>query len=277
MLIVAGVVAICIYIMLYRVTALETFEVRPKSRIAIATLMRSPLELPYWMQRYRDQGVVGFFIRLEDSPNWVRYLQDQPDVFDLEIGQSQPGTSNYHSLMDRQQTYVDKVLHDLAGAHDIDFVLHLDQDELLDGSLDVFDLMQQDIKTVHLENFEAVYDVDSQSSACFEAVEFVRCKHSKCRSYANGKGGGRPMNDVSFAGPHYFKYREQMTGAHHREIPPDVLRVLHFDSCTLGAFVSKFHHIGKKVDLKNIPFSAYPDAIRASTQAHEVYRRLASG
>ena len=252
----------------------ERFQNKALPRIALATLMRSPTELPHWLQHYRDLGVVGFFVRLEDSPNWECFLRDQPDVLHLEVGESATGTSNYHSLMDRQRDFVNKVI-EMASVHDVDFVLHLDQDELLEGSLSVFAELPPSAKTVHMENVEAVY-TDSSDTACFSAKRFSRCsKGGACRSYANGKGGGRPDKGVAFAGPHYFWYNGQVHGSHLHEIPYDRLHVLHFDSCTLGSFVSKFYHVGQNVDLGNIPFSSYPNAIKAATTAHQVYKDIA--
>lgn len=240
-------------------------------RVGIATLVRSPIELPFWLEHYRRMGVVAFFVRLEDSPNWEAYLRAQPDVLLLETGASQPGTSNYHTLMDRQREFVDKVLAGPArGA--VDFVFHLDNDELLEGSFAFLRGLPESVKTLHLENAEAVYDKASTSTACFEAKRFARCsKGEQCRSYANGKAGARPEDGVSFAGPHNFMYRGQVDGPFRREVAFEDLHVRHYEVCTLSAFVEKFYHISKNVKMDDIPFSSYPRSIAAAKAAHDAY------
>lgn len=247
-------------------------EASSKQRIAVATLMRSPVELPYWLDRYRDMGIVGFFIRLEDSPHWERYLRERDDVFLLEVGTSALDGSNYHTLMERQRDFVNSVLAK-ASRFDVDFVLHLDQDELLEGSLTAFEDVPADAMIVHLENAEAVYQNDPRDTTCFSAKRFARCARGEgCRSYANGKAGGRPVPGVAFAGPHNFGWNGDTT-AH--DIPFEALHVLHFDSCTLGSFVEKFFRIGRNADTARIPFASYPANIAAAQAAHDAYRSAA--
>lgn len=247
-----------------------------KPRIALITLMRAPIELPFWLEYYRDMGVTSFHVRLEDSPNWEKYLKQQADVVTLEIGKSQPDTSNYHSLMERQKAFVNKVIAKCNRDDSADFVFHIDQDELLKGTFDFIPELSSDIKTLHLENAEAVYDPTTQNSACFEANRYARCSQGdRCRSYANGKAGGRAEQGVAFAGPHNFSYNGQIDGSFKHEVPFEKLHVLHFDSCTLGAFVDKFHHISRNVNLADIPFGDYPKNIEVARTAYDAYKRTA--
>jgi hypothetical protein len=274
-------VAAAALVLLHRVGScrMECYADQRAPRVALVTFMRGPTELPYWLDHYRALGVVAFFVRLEDSPNWEKYLRQQPDVSLLEVGESDAQSSNYHSLMQRQETFVNKVLKGAARAQRVDWLLHLDQDELLHGSLEVFRRLDDRVKVVHLENVEAVYDRSDNGVTCFKAMRFARCgAGEKCRSYANGKGGGRPVPGVAFAGPHNFSFNAVMRQAPSSyNVPFEDLHVLHFDSCTLGSFVEKFFHISKNVKLEDIPFDAYPRNIEVARQAQAAYVETAAG
>jgi hypothetical protein len=254
---------------------LEGFESRKSVRVGLATLVRSPKDLPHWLDHHRGNGVTAFLIRLEDSSHWQPFLASQSDVVHLEVAESDAHHSNYHALMDRQKRFVNKMLHDVAGKHGIDWVLHLDQDELLSGSAaDVLADLPPSIKAVHMENVEAVYDADTRSTNCFEAARFARCsKGARCRSYVNGKGGGRPVPGVSFAGPHNFSVDGRVGGEGTRELPYEKLHVQHFDSCTLGVFVDKFWHISRNVRQDDIPFADYPRNMQVARMAHDAYAK----
>ena len=55
-----------------------------KSKIAIATQVRRPIDFPLWLKYHRNFGIKKFYIRLEDSPGTAEYLrtiQPNDDIF----------------------------------------------------------------------------------------------------------------------------------------------------------------------------------------------------
>ncbi|NBU34480.1 glycosyltransferase family 2 protein [bacterium] len=245
----------------------KTTHTKNLGSVAIATLMRKPIDLPLWLKHHRNMGISHFFIRLEDSPGFEDYLAHQPDIT-LEIGQSDT-KNNYTSLQSRQINFVNKCIKQCNGKG-ITWLFHIDADELLHGNITYLDTIDPHIKVVRLENAEAMFD-ESQNT-CFQATKFLRCGLSApCRSYANGKSGGRVCNELSLAGPHHFAFQGQYTGNHVLDIPFDNLCVLHFDSCSFGAWVEKFLHLSKQDDSDTIPFPYYHDSINAAKQAYEIY------
>lgn len=242
---------------------------QPCGGVAIAVLMRKPIDLPLWLKHHRAMGITRFFIRLEDSPGYSDFLMGQPDVT-LEIGDSDK-QNNYTTLQVRQVQFVNQSIA-WARRMGIRWIFHIDADELLHGDLQFLSNVDDRIKCLRLENAEAMFD-DSQDT-CFGATEFMRCGlHAPCRSYANGKGGGRVCDGLSLAGPHHFGYKGQFTGDCVMNVPFDTLRVLHFDSCSFGAWVEKFLHLGKRESDEKIPFPWYHESIQAAREAFNVYKQ----
>lgn len=225
---------------------LEFFEEEPRpprSKVAIALLMRRPVDLPIWFKHHRKLGVTHFFIRLEDSPGWEDYLASQNDVT-FELSSSDKSGNNYETLMYRQLEFVNKSLTN-AQSMGIDWLFHIDSDELIHGSLSILDGISEKYKCVRIENAEAVFN--ENDSTCFSAVKFLKCgARAPCRSYINGKGGGRAEEGVQLQGPHHFGFNGQIQGESVYEVPFSKLHVLHFDSCSFGAWAEKFKHLSKE-------------------------------
>ena len=243
-------------------------RVHATTNVAIATVMRKPIDLPLWLKHHRKMGIGYFFIRLEDSPGFEDYLDNQNDVF-LEIGSSDQ-TDNYSTLQSRQVDFVKKCIRTCQTSSNLKWIFHIDADELLHGNLGILDLIDPKYKVLRLGNAEAVFDEDQKT--CFSANTFLRCDlNAPCRSYANGKGGGRICNGLSIAGPHHFSFNGSHQGESVYNVPFNDLAVLHFDSCSFGAWIEKFNHLSKTTDVNNIPFSYYRESIDFAKQAKDLY------
>jgi hypothetical protein len=265
------------YYELIDIHAVELFAQQtklPKSKIAIACLMRKPLDLSIWLQHHRDMGICHFYIRLEDTKEQIDFLKAQNDV-SLEVAESDKEGNNYETLQSRQIEFVDKSLK-YASNIDIEWLFHIDADELLHGELQYLDTLETKYKTVRIQNVEALFDDNRDNDTCFSAVKFLKCsKGAPCRSYINGKSAGRVTKGVSLKGPHFFQYNGKYIGEHVYETPFNVLKVLHFDSCSFSAWIEKFHHLSKK-KTDNIPFKYYNESIDAVDKAYDIYKKFSS-
>ena len=120
-----------------------------------------------------------------------------------------------------------------------------------------------------MENVEAMFSDDE--TTCFSSKKFLKCSRgAPCRSYSNGKAGGRTIDGVYLAGPHNFYYKGKYEDYNY-EVPFELLHVLHFDSCSFGSWVEKFNHLGKKNEDK-IPFPYYNESINVAKEAFEKYK-----
>jgi Glycosyl transferase family 2 len=240
-----------------------------KTSIAFVSLMRNPIDLPLWLKYHRNLGIRRFFIRLEDSPSWEEYLKDMTDVV-LEIGESDKNGNNYTSLIERQIKYVNSTLTRAKQMQDIEWLIHIDADELLHGDISKINVPDT-IKTIKFENAEAIFD-KKRKDTCFSATNFLRCgKDAPCKSYINGKPAGRIHDSsVTLAGPHDFAYNGKIEGEFQHKMPFEDLHILHFEGCTFGAWVEKFFHLSKQ-DKAEMPFQYYKESIETAKTAHELY------
>ena len=239
--------------------------------IAIALLMRKPVDLPLWLDHHRELGITKFFIRLEDTPGWKSFLDAQKDIV-YETAESDR-ENNYETLQKRQVEFVNKSLDKCRKNYpDIGWLFHIDSDELLEGDLSIIKKLPPNIKTVKLQNAEAI--LDGTEKTCFDAKQFLKCgKRAPCRSYVNGKAGGRVEPDVKLSGPHDFSYKGNHQGEHLENIAFEKLNVLHFDSCSFGAWSEKFQHLSKTKSKDAIPFQYYKKSIDATARAYDLYKQ----
>lgn len=241
-----------------------------EATFGIALLMRKPEDLPLWLKHHRDLGITKFYVRMEDTPGWEEFLKAQPDI-EYEIAESD-AKNNYETLQKRQIAFVNQSLRK-AEKDGIDWLFHIDADELLEGNLSSLSSISPEIKTITMTNVEAVYD--GTEKTCFDARKFKRCqeKGANCRSYANGKSAGRVTSKTTLKGPHNFAYAGDHT-KYNKQMDFDDLHVLHFDSCSFGAWAEKFRHLNKGTTNKDkTPFPYYEESKKVASSAYETYMK----
>lgn len=225
-------------------------------KVGIASMMRKPKNIEIWLDHHRSMGISRFYIRLEDTPELVDFLKNQPDVV-LTEGTSD-GSDEYHRSFTRQNNHVDNSLK----ISDMDWLIHIDSDELLRGDLNEISNLPTTVRTIYMKNKEAVYaKIPNDGDICFQAKRFRNCleENSGCVSYVNGKGGGRVDNDVSCNGVHRFK----STFGEEQEREMSSLSVEHYESCDFGQYKSKFKHLAQNTQT-DAPFPYYKESIEAA-------------
>jgi len=227
-----------------------------QQKIAIISLFYKPKNIETWLQLHRELGISHFYIRLEDTPELIDYLRSQPDVT-LKVGTSS-ASNQYTSLIDRQIKTINDVLK-LCKNDGINFLIHIDCDEILEGDLNEILNLPESVDTFWMQNFEAVYDhIPTNNDNCFEAKYFKDCGKpgSGCVSYVNGKGGVRVGKGVESDGPHRFKGILD-------EVKLNKVIVKHFESCDFEQYIKKYQRYQKGVKLTDIPFPYYRESILA--------------
>jgi len=235
-------------------------------RIGIVSMIKEPKNIEQWLKHHRDMGILRFYIRLEETPDLVSYLDSQKDVV-LDKGSS-TGKNEYTEIQVRQKKMVDTALKKAYEAGDIDWLIHIDCDELLEGDLDEIRGLSPKNRLFWMENVEAVYeDIPEKADTCFKAATFRKCSDPSvhCVSYVNGKGGGRVATDVTLGGPHRFTSTLEEGGG----IKLEKVVVKHYESCDFYSYKKKFMHLALNDDKMEIPFSYYNESIEAAKKANE--------
>lgn len=248
-----------IYLFLQKTNKKESFVIPPK--IAIVSMMKNPKNIETWLEIHRHLGIQRFYIRLEDTPELINVLKSQPDV-SLDISNS-TGVNEYVEIQNRQAKMVDKALVD-ARKDGLDWLIHIDSDEILKGNLEEIANLPETTRTFWMQNYEALYNsVPTEEDNCFRAKKFADCSIDHCVSYVNGKGGGRTKSDVSSNGPHRFKSSQK------DDQPKVNMIVEHYESCDFEKYKEKYMNLSKQDTNNNIPFPYYNDSIQAAKNGGE--------
>jgi hypothetical protein len=197
-------------------------------RVAIALLTRRPHCFEWWLRYHLALGVDHIFVHVEDTPELLPVLlsdefADRVTVTSDPCGTGHELDDNYYSLMARQRRHVRHSLR-ACRVRAIDFLIHIDDDELLHFKTPFAALVRalpRNTPNIVLANIEArPTRLDAQNM--FE--ECTRFSSALMLSYRNGKSAGRVSQGVDWNGPHRF------TGRHHVVGLEDAC-VLHFESC----------------------------------------------
>lgn len=240
-------------------------------RIGLVTMMKHPDNVDEWLQHHRDMGIRVFYIRLEESPEVEDYLRHQEDVV-LTVGAS-AGKNEYKEIQVRQKEMVDGALKTSFATGDLDWIIHMDADELLHGSLEEIAEYDDKVRAFWMDNEEAVYDdIPEEGSTCFQASRFRHCQKSLqgdmgCASYANGKAGGRVAPDVRFGGPHRFF--TSLDGEEGSTKKLSGLKIRHYESCRFDSYKAKFLNLVQSDTAMDIPFTYYNESIEAAKTGDE--------
>ena len=265
------VLILIIIVIINNITNTETFISNDNKlqKIAIVSMIMKPVDLSIWLNHHRSLGIDLFFIRLEETPELIDFLEKQEDVI-LEIGESDKNGNNYLTQNHRQDTLVNNSINKCIELN-YDWIFHIDSDELLDGNLLFLNNLSTNIKCLKLINAEAIYS--ENESTCFSSSKFLKCiSGSTCRSYSNGKAGGRPVNGLSSFGPHTFTFNGIYNDNSTYNVPFEKLHILHFDSCSFEKWVNKFknYNVNNKSD---IPFSYYNESMDIINNAFNIYKK----
>ena len=256
--------------------SVEDDDDKKKRGVAIVSMIKDPKNIQVWLDRHRKTGIQFFFIRLEESPDTLPFLQSQPDVY-VKVGESD-GVNEYDNIQVRQEKWVNEALKLAAKSHpSLQWMIHIDSDELVVGDLAALQTLPDTVRTVWFQNVEAKFrDIPSVKDSCFDAARFVNCAEEpgQCAAYGNGKSAGRIAPDVSAHGPHRFK-SDRGVGTDDKV---DQILVEHYESCDFDMYKKKFKSLAVQDKKMNIPFSYYNESIDAAKTGSDdkleaVYRK----
>lgn len=249
-------------------------------RLGIITLQRKPPDALNWMRYHVDVGVHNFYIWLEDSDDLETVLKTHaaklqkekktPIKVYVEIGKvDRKKEDNYTDLMTRQQSFVNNMI-TRARADGVDWVFHIDDDELLHPRSHndwraVLGEVTPECSSVHITNWEGFSPEQPQSSWITDSgVRYMtsQCKHLYA-AYTNGKSASKTTMGQAANGPHHFR------GGKECELNEEAGVVLHHDSLALGPddLPPKIWHeknvLRAHSDMSKVPFEAAKESVTA--------------
>lgn len=229
--------------------------------IAISTMAKKPFNFDFWLDYHFSLDIDFIFLRIEDSPEIEILCEKYGDKLIVEFANNVndefadwPEKSNLQ--MKRQSEFVNRITKKCISLG-IEWLAHIDSDELIWSSRSLKDTLSTVDKKydyINIRNYEALYNSDSSQNPFVETNHFIR---KNKLAYSNGKSIGRVSDRLFTKGPHTFDGLE-------KEISPNLLLILHFESPTFDIWFRKFSQKNKQVsstDLDCLEFSFYKDSI----------------
>lgn len=208
-------------------------------RSAIVCMTHCPFYLEDWIQHHQELGFDRIYLRLEGerTGSFLQKLASYPIIRILEYQYYPMGDQ-----MDRQGFLVQNAIIE-SKKENIDFLLHIDDDELffLYGNVSLHSFLEKyrnHRDFLHFGNVEAVYPETDQPTQkmCFQKTKkFTPCFKTYCRGYGNGKSMACIRNCPSIQpfGVHFFSGKAV-------EIPTEEAIILHYESCDYEDWKWKF-------------------------------------
>lgn len=263
---------------------------QPMAKVAIVLVSRKPPDLSTWVKYHLDYaGVDHVFLQVEDTPEFQKLfdtlspsrrsritmwssVDEAVKTSTANDGGKRP-QDDYSSLQARQIATMSRA-RKLAAKKGIDWLVHIDDDELLYVPThrkvgEVLAALPKTYRQAYISNVEAVYKNPSVKNCFAETLE-VNTNAYAFVSYANGKSAVRAGpavgDDLIPAGPHQWKSSTGLgVNSVHLDREPfgAPLLVVHFESCPFSRWEDKFWELGNTSPdkIQNIPFPFYRDSI----------------
>ena len=243
-----------------------------KVRLGIVSMTKRPADLEQCLAYHRRVvGVEKFFLQIEDTPELAALLLRPPWNGCVDATFVAKTHRDYFVQMDRQAVNVACAV-ERAKAHGIEWLLHVDDDEMLHcpagaGAMHAaLSALPTQCCDAHIKNLEALAPAPSCTKPFEECVTFV-ASTSKFASYTNGKSFGRVgAPGLRAHGPHHFR-GDSLNGAT-RDLPPSIAVVLHYESVAYERWTTKFSELAARHGhdakiLEKLPFPFYRASLSA--------------
>jgi hypothetical protein len=241
-------------------------------RVAIVTMTKKPIDLQIWIDHHLNKLKVDkIYLRVEESPEVEGIVEkfNKQGKINVEYDNRKIDNSDsYYIQMDRQKMFVNKIKEECR-KNKIEYLLHIDDDELFYIDKNKYNVIQDFFKSIHgkvlennlsnihFENIEAVFQKNKKH--CFDTDKFLDCRiRGNCKSYCNGKSATNVNLSGEFFGPHNFSGKVL-------NIERNDACVLHFDSACFEKWYQKFEnlsHLTSQEKLDSIPFKFYKNSIK---------------
>lgn len=259
-------------------------------RVAIVMLSRHPADLKTWLLYHlRHVKVDHIFISAEDSPDVKIMMEEMPEDVQSKVtlwSHEQPKpphsaslislvdtrpSDDYTALQARQVTAM-KRAKQLSEEMNIDWLIHIDDDELLYAPQhrtigDLLASVSEDFQQAYIPNVEAVYS-SSKVENCFAETNKVNLNGHTFQGYVNGKAAIRVSDKEAYpAGPH--QWRDSSSRAPPKSLHMDKepfgspFLVVHYESCPFSRWEDKYWELGNTSPdkIRHIPFAFYRQSI----------------
>jgi len=232
----------------------RTASVAP--HIGIVSMTKRPADLQTWLLYHRERcGISRFYLRVEDTPELAALLDAPPWSECVQVTFS-TGHRDYFQQMDRQDQHIATIL-PAARAVGLDYLLHIDDDELLycaDGLDALHDALARApswAADLHVSNLEVLApSTEVALDRAFHECTAFRHRPREFCAYGNGKAFGK-LSEAALrpAGPHHFAAGLMPAGSREAgtyDLPANAAVVLHYESGSYAAWRRKYTDLARR-------------------------------
>lgn len=221
-------------------------------RVGMVSTVKDPHQFQTWVDFHLKSGISKMYVYWDDKdkePPEVTDPRVSIQIMDEEFMKKKDWKEdpNWDNPL-RTNAKQDLAVNDALSKNEVDYMFHLDCDELLytpdqDIPRVMSDYAAEDCDTWVIENIELAPESGDYKNCFTEGTKFRR-HGSNFVAYGNGKGCGRVGSSAAF-GPHRLRStRDRPEG----NLPFERIRILHFVSCNIEEYLKKYQQYG---DFKN--------------------------
>lgn len=225
--------------------------INTKIKTGIISTIGKPYYLETWLNYHFNKILIDKIIIFYDKKNFP----ESKELFN-NIKSKYPNliildSNNNSNLIQKQKLNVNQGINE-AKKHNIDFIFHIDDDELLyiknNNLQNILKEYKDKKEALHFENLEVFKTFNTIKKYNFFENEhyFKKRGCGLYKSYYNGKAGGFVEN-VKWNGPHSLKTKDNTSTSEDR------IKVLHYPFLIFEQWVNKYNIIDK-VNKLNFPF-----------------------
>ena len=229
-------------------------------KIGICCMTTNNNNLNFWIEHHLNVIAIDLILLRIENNNFKNNY-NQVKIIEYEI--INDNYNSYYTQQLRQINFVNKCI-DISKNYNLDFLLHIDDDELLTLNKKWFtihhylnSLIWFDETHLRIQNFEAVKNFTTRNETIFkQTFIFKDCSLEKCNSYSNGKSIANLNSNLECNGCHTFTGKSKIADK-------DDIIILHYDSLIYDKWKKKFNRLKNiSLDIYNeIPFLFYKESI----------------
>lgn len=222
-----------------------------KIKTGIVTTMGKPYYIETWLNYHFNIIQIDKIIIFYDKQNFP----ESNELF-LNMKNKFPNliilySNNHNKLIEKQKLNIEQGIRE-ANKHKLDFIFHIDDDELIylqnNNLQNILNEYKEKQEALHFDNLEVFKSFNTiKQYNFFEHEHFFKKRGLKLyKSYFNGKSGGFVKN-MKWNGPHSLKTLKN-TDTHENRI-----KILHYPFLIFEQWVNKYNIVNSTNKL-NFPF-----------------------
>ena len=242
-------------------------------KVGIATTVKNPHALSDWIKYHLKIGFYKLYIVFDDE-------NEDPKISKLDNVRIFKNDDNWkkellllpnmsHFLNEKKEVMSRQIVNftnarNYAKEDGVDFLLHIDADELFYPDSDFNTIFNKKYDSITFQNYEMIPTKDNYKN-CFKEGTNFKINTQIFNAYSNGKSAVKVDSNAVIAGVHDFSGDNKKFSQN--------AKILHYPSCNFDEYINKYKILGKFSDKwwnsVQIPFKFHTQSRDMITECSE--------